>query len=45
MEQPTSPPDQCDECGEEVHNGLSLCRWCLREQREQDRLERERDER
>jgi hypothetical protein len=38
--------DVCEEClTDTAAPGSSLCRYCLREQRELDRYERDRDER
>lgn len=45
MEHPLSPPDQCSECGEDTYNTSGVCKWCLREMREQDRYEQDRDDR
>jgi ribosomal protein S14 len=45
MERPLTPPDQCQECGEDTYNTSGVCKWCLREMREQDRYEQDRDDR
>jgi ribosomal protein S14 len=45
MVDPNDPTENtCEECGEPIPVGHKLCRWCLRELRELDRQERERDE-